>query len=339
VAPLLTEEWTDGLDAIPIADEASVSLAREAARKACAAAGLDEVAAGAVALIVSELAHNQLAHARHGVVAVTTLERGATRGVEIIAADRGHGLRDPEAALRGTAPKNGSLGVGLAGARRMADEMDFDVRLEEGTCIRARKFAGRVARRREVALFGRPIDGERVSGDQAAFVRTDGALVLAVVDGLGHGADAREASSRAVAVVREQPNRPPDEILRACDARLTQSRGAVMNALRIDEAAGTLAHASVGNVVTRIVARGSSQGITGSAAVLGQPSAQPKRILTSHLALTPLDTIVIFTDGLSSKLDLAEQRDLLAEPPIVIAQRLMNAFGKTSDDALVLVAR
>jgi anti-sigma regulatory factor (Ser/Thr protein kinase) len=339
VAAVLIAEWTEGLAPIPIEDEASVSLAREAARAAGGAAGLDAVATGAVVIVASELAHNQLAHAREGVVAVRTIDRNGTGGVEIVAADRGEGIFDPEGALKGTAEKKGSLGVGLSGARRLSDEMDFDVRLDEGTCIRARKFARPVERRREVAVFARPCEGERVSGDHAAFVRTDGALVLAVVDGLGHGPAAREAASRAIAVLREQAERPPDEILRATDAQLERTRGAVMTVLRIEEPSGRLAHAGIGNVITRIVSRGASQGLVGSSAVLGQPSPAGKRIVVTRSALAPVETLLVFTDGVSSRLDVSAEPELLTESPIVIAQRLVGSFGKTNDDVLLLVAR
>ena len=45
-----------------------------------------------------------------------------------------------------------------------ADEVDIDVRLGEGTCVWARKFASPVPKAREVAIFGRPCEGEAVSG-------------------------------------------------------------------------------------------------------------------------------------------------------------------------------
>src|SRR5438093_130152 len=83
-------------------------------------------------------------------------------------------------------------------ALRRSGEVDFDVRIDEGTCVAARVFAAPVPRS-EVAVIGRPCSGETTSGDDAGFVRGDGgALLLFAVDGLGHGPPAREAAARAV---------------------------------------------------------------------------------------------------------------------------------------------
>ncbi len=49
--------------------------------------------------------------------------------------------------------------------------------------------------------------------------------------------------------------------------------------------------------------------------------------------------IVAYTDGLTSRVSLEEEPDILREHPIVIAQHLLQAFARNSDDALVLVAR
>jgi anti-sigma regulatory factor (Ser/Thr protein kinase) len=340
VEAVLIREWMAGLTpTIAVEDEASVVLVRAAVREACDAAGFDVGAAGALAIVASELAHNQMAHARGGVVAVRGVERDGVAGVEVVAADEGEGIADPERALRDRESTSGSLGVGLGGAQRMSDEMDFDVRLGEGTCIRARKFAAPVRRRREVAILCRPCEGERVSGDHAVFARRPDALVLGVADGIGHGVLAREASARAIAVLRDKPDLAPEALLRACDLALAGSRGAVMTTVCVIEPGGATEHASVGNVTTRFVRRHASRALTGSAAVLGAPSPRPKRIDVSQAQVGDDEAIVLFTDGISSRADLAADADLLRAQPIVIAHHILSSFGKTSDDALVLVAR
>src|SRR5258708_1214396 len=198
---LLIDRWLDGAAATPTRDEASIVLMREQARPIAKGLGWNDGVAGALATIVSELAHNQLHHARDGVVAIREIARGAVIGLEIIAADRGLGLDDPTGAIDGISTRPGGLGIGLSGAMRLADEIDFDVRLGQGTCLRARKFPQRVSRRREVAILSRPCEGERVDGDDAIALRTRRGLRLALADGLGHGPEARIAAARAIEVV------------------------------------------------------------------------------------------------------------------------------------------
>jgi hypothetical protein len=47
--------------------------------------------------------------------------------------------------------------------------------------------------------------------------------------------------------------------------------------------------------------------------------------------------VVLFSDGIRSKLDLAGELDLLREHPAVIAQRVVERFARDDDDVLVMV--
>ena len=327
----MTARWLADLDTIPIHDEASISLVRDWVRKEGAAAGLSEVETGALVNVASELAHNQLAHATGGCVAVRQLE--GRKGVEVIAGDAGQGIADPRAALRGAGSTEGkSLGVGLSAVCELADEVDIDVRLREGTCVRARKLAAPFARERCVGIFGRPIEGERVSGDDATFLREGGELLVALCDGLGHGPEAREASSRAVAVIA--PSVSLSELFSRANLALVRTRGAVMSAASIDKA-GTVDVALLGNVEAYVCGRSSTRRHVGNAAVLGKHP--PKGPLVARDTLASAELLVLFSDGLSTRLSLEREDALLHEHPIVVAQALMTRYGTTRDDATVVV--
>jgi predicted ATP-dependent Lon-type protease len=47
----------------------------------------------------------------------------------------------------------------------------------------------------------------------------------------------------------------------------------------------------------------------------------------------------MFSDGLTTRVDLAAELQLLRRHPVVIAEHLLEHFGRSNDDALVLVAR
>ncbi len=342
---VLTAFWLDGAEPIPVIDQASVSVAREAVRALGRTLGLEPNAIEAAALVASELGHNQLAHARRGRLAVReTLGRvggGGSRGIEVIAADEGPGIPDPTAALTGTGPRSGSLGIGLSAVRSMAHELDVDVRTHEGSCLWARVFASRPeVRRREVAILGRPCRGEGVSGDDAVFLRSQDALCLGVADGLGHGPLAREAAQAAVVALRaERASVDPAAVLATAHDAVCGTRGAVMAVARIDEVRGEVEHASIGNVVTRVEGHGRSRSFTGSASVLGTPAAARRRAPVEHAVVEPEDAIVMFSDGLSGRLQLGDRPDLKVAAAVTIAQWLMATFARDSDDALVLVAK
>lgn len=334
---VLIARWIGGLEAVPILDAASVSVARERARALAAELGMGAVESGSLVIVVSELATNQLRHARRGAIALRPIDRAGVAGIEVVAADAGEGLADPAGALDGGSGGSGGLGAGVSGVQRLADEVDFDIRLGQGTCVHARKFVRKVPRRREVGIFGRPCSGERVSGDDATFVRENGELLVALADGLGHGADAREPARRAIEIVRAGgASRGLTAMLGDADAALTGTRGAVMAIARLDEQAGTLSYAGLGNVAAQVWSAKGYRALAGASFVLGAPRRVRELARETSASIVPHEPVVLFSDGLRAR-DVHDPA-LLRKHPIVIAQRMLERLGRANDDATVLVA-
>jgi anti-sigma regulatory factor (Ser/Thr protein kinase) len=337
---LLSTEASDGTPAIVIRDEASVSLLREAVRECGADVALDRARAESLVAAASEIAHNQLAHAGGGEMLVRKVVRRGVPGVEVLAADVGPGIPDPTAALRGegraAAGQSAGLGIGLSAAHRLADELDFDVRWGHGTRVWARKFASPLPRT-EVAVLGRVCQGETALGDDALFLRRNGDLLLAVADGLGHGRLAQEPAAQAMAIVRDSLSLSPAELLRSCHAALAGSRGAVMAVVHIPEAGNELVQVGVGNIGCQLYRDRAAVRFPSTPGVVGQPGPLP-RLREERAPLGGRHVVILFTDGLSSRIDLSADAALLREPPLLIAHRLITEHGRAHDDALVLVA-
>jgi len=331
--------WVGGAETIPILDDASISVAREYVRKLGRELGLPREVIESVAVAASELARNHLVHARGGRFAARPIERRGVRGLELIAADCGPGLADPTSALDGTISTGSGLGSGLAAVQRLMDELDFDIRLYEGTCIWARKFAAPVPYGSQVAILGRPCEGERASGDDAAFVRRNDALTIGVVDGLGHGILARDVAAPAAAILRSRAELSPVEILRAVDETLSGTRGAVMAVAHMDRSRPQIEHAGVGDVRTHLYRPRECHRFSQIAGVLGAAEQRGRKYVVEREPLQDQDVIVMFSDGLTTRVDISGELQLLRRHPIVIAAHLLEKFGRSNDDALVLVTR
>ena len=339
-----------------VRDLANVSEVRQAVRALGETVGLSAVQAESLVTAASELGHNQLAHAQQGEMAVRRIRRGGVAGLEVLASDRGPGIQDPRRALGvepGGArsvpstknPASGSgLGIGLSGVCRLADEVDFDVRQGEGTFVAARKFCQPLPRR-EVAVLGRPLAGEPESGDDALFAWEGGDLLLAVADGLGHGPAAREASRRALTAVGAATSAPLLEALEAAHAATAGTRGTVLALAHFAAEEGILCHAGVGNVSAHLQHERQGRRFLVAAGFLGatHPDSRrrspARRASEERVAVKPRDVLVMFTDGLSSRLDLGALVEFSREPPLVLAQQLLGQYGRDNDDALILVAR
>jgi anti-sigma regulatory factor (Ser/Thr protein kinase) len=342
-ASTLVDRWLAGATPLHIVDEAGVAVARDAAREAGARAGLDVTGRERLAMIASELGHNLRRHAGRGSMAILDVTRAGVAGLEIIAADRGTGIADPTMAFAGRASSLGSnqgagLGVGLSAVMRQADEIDVDVRWGEGTCVRARVFTAPVAKS-EVAIVSRSHPDEPVCGDDATFLRGDRELLLSVVDGLGHGPQAREAAVRAIVTVHGASHLPLPELLTRCDGDLAGTRGAVMALARVDLDGAALEHAAVGNTTARVhESEGIARPLLSTAGTLGV-SRPTRRLTAERVAFASSRVLTMVSDGIVTRLDLTGEPALVRRHPIVIAHHIMTRFARGTDDAIVLVAR
>ena len=81
----------------------------------------------------------------------------------------------------------------------------------------------------EWAVAEMVLPGQVESGDRYLVTPTpDGALV-AVVDGLGHGAEAAGAALAAVTCLERAARQPVISLIQSCHGRLAATRGAVMS--------------------------------------------------------------------------------------------------------------
>lgn len=183
---------------------------------------------------------------------------------------------------------------------------------------------------------GRALPGQTVSGD-AHFVEAQAARVLlAVVDGLGHGADAARASSTALATLQGFSGDLPAAFA-ACNAALAATRGAAMTLATI-EPAGTLTWAGIGNVEGFVLQAPAGEERAREHLTLrgGVVGGRPAAARVSTLRLAAGDVLVLATDGIISGNAGALARNA---PVDVIADDALQRFARASDDALVLVAR
>ncbi len=338
---LLIKRWLRS-DTQPIAiyDEASVSSARQRVREAGQHLKMQREVVESVALIASELTRNHLSHARQGYFLVRPMDRSGVKGLEVIAADLGPGLTAPAAAIRGNITKNaGSLGAGLSAVCRLADEVEFDNRIVEGTCIVARKFETVVPSFCETAIMSKPFPGEALSGDDAIVIQSDRDFVAAVADGLGHGPEAREASNRAMEVVSRNAQTDLGAMALAVNEELAGTRGCAISIVRYSKAEGTLESISAGDVRAHLYHLRDAHFFTPTPMVLGTGQSRPQKLRIESVPVKPGSILAIFTDGLKSRTNLKGALDVLRQPAIAIAQHMLDTESRPDDDALVLVCR
>jgi phosphoserine phosphatase RsbX len=179
--------------------------------------------------------------------------------------------------------------------------------------------------------------GETRSGDRHVIAVADGAALIAVIDGLGHGEAAAAAANAAALVLEQSPHESLPALFDRCHAQLRATRGAAMTVARFEAAGRTLDWLGAGNVKT-VLLRRSASGFTCMdlltySGVVG--ARLPKRP-ASKIQVMPGDVLILATDGVDRKFIDSIRYD---EPPQTQAERLLAAYRSPTDDALVLVAR
>jgi hypothetical protein len=178
--------------------------------------------------------------------------------------------------------------------------------------------------------FSRPLAGFAACGD-AFLVESspDETLVVAVVDGLGHGAEANTAAEAAVTAIRGALGLSVAEILRRCDAALRETRGAAIGLLKLD-ASGTGEFCGIGNVEVQALA-GRPPGVFCLAGIVGH---NLRTIRAMPFTMQRGDIYCVHSDGVSSR---ADQRGCLPGAPDAVARRIVETCGRSHDDATAVV--
>ncbi|MHC5765829.1 MAG: anti-sigma regulatory factor [Nostoc sp.] len=122
-------------ETINIQSSTDVVLVRQAVRHLAVEIGFGLVDQTKIITAASELARNTLDYGGGGTVKVETLQEGRRRGLRLTFEDQGPGISDIELALKDGFTTGSGLGMGLGGAKRLANEFEIQSVVGEGTRI------------------------------------------------------------------------------------------------------------------------------------------------------------------------------------------------------------
>jgi negative regulator of sigma-B (phosphoserine phosphatase) len=187
-----------------------------------------------------------------------------------------------------------------------------------------------------VANFALP--GEGTSGDCHVLCERPGGLLVAAIDGIGHGEEAAEAARTAASILTDGADQPIISLVEECHLALRSTRGVVLSIASIDLEHGMMTWLGVGNVVgalARVIPRGSNfpEMLLLRAGVVG---SQLPALQAAVLPVFEGDTLFFSTDGVKGHfIETVSAR----ENPQRAAGRILQKFHTATDDALVLVVR
>lgn len=184
------------------------------------------------------------------------------------------------------------------------------------------------------------LPGQAQSGDLHLVKAVATGVLVAVVDGLGHGGEAATAARTAVNTLDEHASESVLALLERCHWALKGSRGVVMSLAFANRQQNALTWAGVGNVECLLLhadaappAKPARVGLVTRGGIVG---SELPPVRAQVVPLAPGDVLIFATDGIREGFGDGLQ---LEAPPQQVAEHILSQHAKGTDDALVLVAR
>jgi hypothetical protein len=187
-----------------------------------------------------------------------------------------------------------------------------------------------------VAKYVLPGQGE--SGDHHLVCCNRNGILIAAIDGIGHGEEAANAAKAAAALLKSSADEPIIPLIELCHEKLRATRGVVLSLACIDPDHHMMTWLGVGNVQGVLMRAEAKKGNVQESLLLraGVVGSQLPALQATVLPIVRGDTLFFATDGVrgdfSSTLSAREN-------PQRAADRILNQYRSGNDDALVLVSR
>ncbi|PKM77104.1 MAG: hypothetical protein CVU90_08875 [Firmicutes bacterium HGW-Firmicutes-15] len=326
-----------------VSHASDISAARRMAREIACAIGFNPEVSEEIVLVVSELASNLHKHAKIGTLIFTSISDGERIGLKIESNDNGPGIADIEQAITDGFSTAGSLGFGLGTVNRIMDEFNIiSVQgLRKGTQIVCKKWLKNNVQSAEqcplevgVATRAHPL--MVVNGDDYVIKQWGENLLVAVIDGLGHGPLAHKAAHTARQYIENHFDQPVSAIFNGVGRACRGTRGVVMALAKFEWGLEKLSFASIGNIETRVFENQEKLNIIVRRGVIGFNAPNPLVIQNSW---NPKNIMVMHSDGMKSHWKWDDFPDLKDKSAMFIAQSLLNNLDREDDDATVVVVK
>jgi len=321
-----------------VADASQVAEARRLAAGFALRQGVPEQRVAQLSLVVTELATNLLKHGSGGSILVDTFDDQDGAGVEVLALDSGPGMADVERCIADGYSTAGSPGNGLGAIFRQSDRVHIYSRPGRGTAVTARFVMAATKPPRSVQLGAAvaPYPGELVCGDTWVMAEAQDGGTMLVADGSGHGIEAARAAETAARLFRNHVNDPCERLAERLHRGLMPTRGAAIAIARVDPAARVIRYVGIGNITGALVVDGRVQHMISYNGTAGHVAPRIRE-MTYPFSGDP--TLILHSDGLAPRWDLAAYPGLTRQHPSLIAGVLLRDFRRGRDDASVVVMR
>jgi len=190
----------------------------------------------------------------------------------------------------------------------------------------------------EWGVASRALPGQPASGDLNVVKLFSGGVLVAALDGLGHGEEAATAAAVAATTLEMHAGEPVMTLVQRCHEALRATRGVAMSVASFNVSRGLITWLGVGNVEGVLLRRSSTRPVAEVSLLLraGVVGFQLPLLDVEVVPVSAGDTLIFATDGIHSDFARGLARN---NPPQKAAEKILARHARATDDALVLVAR
>lgn len=345
----------ENIQEFSIQDNSDVGVCRRKGASFAKKIGFDDVGAGEIAIIITEMVTNVIKHGGgKGQFMMCRINNNHnTSGIELWCCDFGKGIEDMPQAIQDGYTDKKSLGLGMGSIRRLSDEMETNPEPDQnfytqtkvkehkfGYCIRSRKWIQDkkwVMKNKNIQIgaITKPKPGETFNGDAYIFTNINPKQSIgAVIDGLGHGKQAHLASSLAREQILKKTELSLDILLKNIHESIKGTRGITIGLIKTDTEKNKLHFTGIGNIEGNIISNNTKKNLLSFGGIVGHTMRNP-RVFEFDFNIG--DIVYLYSDGITSRWGY-EDIDW-KENPQQTAEYIFNKYARLNDDATILIIR
>ncbi|MBM7096822.1 SpoIIE family protein phosphatase [Bacillus sp. H-16] len=188
----------------------------------------------------------------------------------------------------------------------------------------------------EITSYYTAKQGNWCSGDAFYVSSGDEYVICAVVDGLGSGEEAMEASSAVIKVIEAHKDESVEVLMDKSNKELWQKRGAVMTIMKIDQRTQEIIYSNVGNI--GCIFYPPSGKLVRPIPSRGYLSGKRQKFKAQRISFEKGMTFILYSDGLT--FDPVFHQFMAKTPSTKKAmEQVIGGMADTSDDTTILIGK
>ncbi|MDF9798833.1 anti-sigma regulatory factor (Ser/Thr protein kinase) [Catalinimonas alkaloidigena] len=295
-------------------------------------------------IVVAELATNLLKFGeRSRELLWKSVQQQEEKGIEILTLDKGPGIGSVAQALEDGFSTSGTAGEGLGAIQRQSDFFEIYSQPGQGTVVLSRFFISEELYHKIQAFHFAALSiakpDEKVCGDgyYIEYAPKSQVLNLLLLDGLGHGAGAYEASQAGIEVYATLPKDSPEVVLREIHNQIKKTRGAVAMAIKYHFKEEVLSFCGIGNIIGKTISCNTTKHLPSFNGIVGH--VMSSRIHDQEIPWERGRLLLVHSDGLISRCDIAKYLQIQKYDPVILAACLYRDYSRGNDDTTIIICK